>query len=371
MTKNLLACALFLGMGVAAVSCGDVGGDPTNDAGTSGGTAGKGGSAGGGPAGGGQGGSTNDAAAGADAGRDASVDVASDARLDGNAGNTDARQDGSGGAAGAGGAVGSGGAGGASGTGGASGSGGAGGSAGATGGAAGAGTGGTTTDGGDASGGTGGTSGSDGGEDAPPDAPENDGRPMIEGGRDATTTTTSVILAAAGADCLACLEANGPSLPECDLANVRCELFPDIAQQLNCLDTLACALPSGAAKSCALVDVDSDFVNLTPCYCGTVPTGNCTSGNIPSGTSYGVCKGFIDVGFPGKSQSFVAANIANAAFSSGRAMKIAQCAGDFATAGDDLRCAACFARLNDGGSNPGVDAGSDAGADSGADTSLR
>jgi hypothetical protein len=50
----------------------------------------------------------------------------------------------------------------------------------------------------------------------------------------------------------------------------------------------------------------------------------------------------MDQGFPGLTPSQIAASIANITFSAGRAMKIAQCAGDILNAGGDVRCGTCF-----------------------------
>ena len=100
---------------------------------------------------------------------------------------------------------------------------------------------------------------------------------------------------------------------------------------------MACVLPAGSAVSCVSIPT----VNLTPCYCGTVPTADCLAGGADSGV-YSACKGYIDVGFPGQSSSYIAANMSNVNYSSGRAMRVAQCMGDIYAATLDDRCGTCF-----------------------------
>ena len=354
----------FFGLALTTVAlgflaCSDVGGDTPGDAGTTGSS--RGGSAGSGAAGtGGSGGGQSDG------GRDVSaLDVAGDARADissetgtgGAAGatsdasrdGTDARIDSSaGGTAGTAGGAGAG----AGGKAGASGGTGAGGSAGATGGAGAAGSGGT---GGAGTGGMSGAAGSAGSFDAgggaagaagaPVDAsvdtgPTSDGALIIEGGRDAVTTTTEAILTAAAADCLSCANDAVALGDACDLTKIRCETFPDLARQISCLDTLACIFPPGAGVSCVVPDTGA----LTPCYCGTNTTEDCIAGKATDGGVPGVCRGFIEVGFPGQTASFIAKNLSNIDYGPGRAMKIAVCASTSLTqnAPPDERCRACF-----------------------------
>lgn len=331
---------------VASIGCGDVGADQADAAAAV--TGGRGGGAGtsaGGSGGSqaGRGGSAGSAGGSSDASGesrtdvqvDTSIDTSSDARLDVSIDVADARNDfrsdGAGGAGGGDaadtGAAGKGGAAGA-GTAGAAGAAGASGAGGSAGG---------TMDAGDA----GGAAGSDASVDTSDGAVDAGGpeAPTVlnEGGRDATTTTTEMILGAASADCLACAQNAGTLDPTCDLNQLACETFTDLAQRLNCLDTLACVLPPGSAVSC----VNVSTVNLTPCYCGTVATADCLSGNADGGV-YGACKGYIDVGFPGQSQSYIGTNISNINYSSGRAMKIAQCMGDIFNSSLDDRCGSCF-----------------------------
>jgi hypothetical protein len=131
--------------------------------------------------------------------------------------------------------------------------------------------------------------------------------------------------------------------PTCDLAEIRCEKFPDLARQLNCLDTLACVLPPGSAVSCVIV-IPGTSPALTPCYCGTVSTEDCIAGRPASdGGVYGACKGYIDVGYPGLGGAFIANNLFDINYGAGRAMQIARCAANiierFPT---DVRCQSCF-----------------------------
>jgi hypothetical protein len=293
--------------GTVTVNCGGAGGTGgTGGGGGAGGATGGAGGATGGAAGatGGAGGATG-GAAGATGGAGGATGGAGGA-TGGTAGAT-------GGAAGA-----TGGAGGA--TGGAGGA--TGGAGGATGGAGGA-TGGAGGATGGAAGATGGAGGATGGA----------------GGAGGTTVSTTTILTAASPDCLACLQGGGDLDPSCDLNALNCETFAaGSVERQNCLDTLACAIPAGAAVSC----VNSASVNLTPCYCGTVPTADCLAGAAPGSNTYGVCKTQIEGGFPGQTASFIGTNISNPSFSSGRAMKMIQCAGDILGATGDTRCGSCF-----------------------------
>jgi hypothetical protein len=123
------------------------------------------------------------------------------------------------------------------------------------------------------------------------------------------------------------------------LAEIRCEKFPDLARQLNCLDTLACVLPPGSGVSCVIVDTAA----LTPCYCGTVATEDCIAGRPASdGGVYGTCKGYIDVGFPGQGGAFIAKNLTEIEYGAGRAMQIAKCATSLLQRQMDERCRSCF-----------------------------
>jgi hypothetical protein len=209
-----------------------------------------------------------------------------------------------------------------------------GGAGGATGGSAGAGgatggSGGTTGGAGGATGGAGGATGGAGGATGG------------AGGTGGGGATTQSLLEAASTTCFSCLRDSGPALdPSCDLTVLNCEKFTDATQRQNCLDTLACALPAGAATSC----VGAMASNLTPCFCGTVPTSDCLSGSPASGGAvYGQCKPLIEAGFPGQSTGFIAANLSNADFSAGVALKLARCAADIAYAfAIDETCGTCF-----------------------------
>jgi len=350
--RNRLLGAALTAIVLASIGCGDVGADNADaDAAITGGRGGGAGTSAGGSGGSqaGRGGTAGSAGGSSDVSSesrtdvqvdarvdtsvDISVDISSDARLDvsGDA-RSDLNSDGAGGAGG----------GDATDTGSAGKSGAAGaGTAGAAGASGAGGSGGGAMDAGDAGGATGIDASEDTSDGAVVDAGGGPDAPTVinEGGRDAPTTTTEAILGAAAADCLACAQNAGTLDPTCDLTLLACETFTDLAQRLNCLDTLACVLPAGSAVSC----VKMPEVNLTACYCGTVPTPDCLAGSVDSGV-YHACKGYIDVGFPGQSQSFIGTNISNPKYSSGRAMKIAQCMGDIFNQGDlgDVRCGACF-----------------------------
>jgi hypothetical protein len=346
--RNRLLGAALTAIVLASIGCGDVGADNADaDAAITGGRGGGAGTSSGGSGGSqaGRGGAAGIAGGSSDASSESRTDVQVDARVDTSVDTSvdisDARLDVSIDVADARGDLSSDGAGGAGG-GDASDTGAAGKSGAAGAGAAGAsgagGSAGGTMDAGD----VGGATGIDASEDASDGAVDAGGGPdgpgvINEGGRDAPTTTTEAILLAASPDCLACAQDGALSGPDCDLNALKCENFTDLAQKLNCLDTLACVLPPGAATSC----VKMPDVNVTICYCGTVPTADCLAGSQDGGV-YGACKGYIDVGFPGQTPSFIGSNISNVNYSSGRAMKIAQCMGDLLNATGDQRCATCF-----------------------------